>query len=174
MFLLALAACGGGEVAAPIREAKEFRFVGPETMNVYKSPDASSPVIVTYERGESVSIFEVRGEWAEVRVAEGSGWAKTSDLVTTQQQEKLEADNLTPRFIVQPSPVTDLGTRGEIVIEANVNTSGEVIDVKVIRNTTGSPGLAYKNAEALRSAKFAPIVRNGKREKFIYEHRVSY
>lgn len=172
LFFL-LAACDQTKLAT-VRNASEFRFVGPATMAVHAQPNGSSPVVVTYRRGETVSVFAVKGEWAEVRAGEGTGWARTSDLVTTQQQEKREADNVMPRFVVPPSPIADLSTRGEIVVEADVNTSGEVVNVRVIRNTTGSPGLAYKNAESLRSAKFAPIIRNGNRENFIYEYRVSY
>jgi TonB family protein len=173
---LILAACSkdGAEVAQPQRTAIEFRYVGPAKVSVRSQPSSSAPEIAAFERGESVSILAKSGSWAEVRVADGSGWIPVGDLVTTVQQEKIEADNTTPHFITPPPAVTDLGVHGEIVLEANVNSDGDVTSVRVIRNSTGSPGLAFKNSEALKRAKFTPVVRGGRHESFIYEHRVSY
>jgi hypothetical protein len=172
---LILAACSkDAEVVQPERTAIEFRYVGPAKVSVRAQPSPTAPEIAAFERGESVSILAKSGSWAEVRVASGSGWIPLADLVTVVQQEKIEADNTTPHFITPPPAVTDLGVHGEIVLEANVNSEGDVTSVRVIRNSTGSPGLAFKNSESLKRAKFTPVIRGGKHEPFIYEHRVSY
>ena len=70
--------------------------------------------------------------------------------------------------------MTQPGARGEILLVANVNSDGEVIDVKVERNTTGSRSLEAMNVAALRRARFVPIVRRGKRTPFVYDYHVTY
>jgi outer membrane biosynthesis protein TonB len=70
--------------------------------------------------------------------------------------------------------VTQPSAHGEIIIEAMVNTDGDVTSVKTTRNTTGSDALAFKNSAAIQGAKFYPIVVKGRRREFIYEYRVHY
>ncbi len=64
--------------------------------------------------------------------------------------------------------------RGEIYLEADVNSDGEVTAVRTISNTTGSLALEAQNTDSLKQAKFYPIVRNNERVKFKYYHRVTY
>src|SRR6202023_1714278 len=108
------------------------------------------PVIATFTRGSSVSVLSHRGDWDEVRVAGRSGWVRAAALGTAADAQKAEADNLNPNFRVAPAPVTSSGTHGEIVLEASVNQDGEVIDVRVLTNTTGNPELAARNNRSLR------------------------
>ena len=53
-------------------------------------------------------------------------------------------------------------------------TDGAVVEVKTIKNTTGSNALASANEAALQQALFYPMVDKGTRKTFIYEHRVYY
>ena len=46
--------------------------------------------------------------------------------------------------------------------------------LQVVTNTTGSEALGSQNMQALRQAKFHPIVVKGERQKFKYYHRVTY
>ena len=71
-------------------------------------------------------------------------------------------------------PVSAPSARGDVYIEADVNTDGEVTDVRMIQNTTGSEALGTQNMQALRQAKFHPILVKGERQKFKYYHRVTY
>jgi outer membrane biosynthesis protein TonB len=73
-----------------------------------------------------------------------------------------------------PMPVSAPASHGEIYIEADVNSDGDVVGTRIITNTTGSPALAIQNEVALRSAKFHPIVIKGERKPFKYYHRVTY
>ena len=126
-----------------------------------------------FTRGESVSVLSKKGAWAEVRTATGSGWARADGLAGHVDASR-EDDNLTPRFVKAPQPVTQPSAHGEIVIEASVNTDGDVTSIRTVNNTTGSYELAAKNSAALQGAKFQPIVQHGKRREFIYEYRVHY
>jgi len=55
-----------------------------------------------------------------------------------------------------------------------VNTDGVVTNVRPISNTTGLQSLEARNILSLREAVFTPVVRHGRREAFVYEHRVHY
>ena len=176
-LVLVVAACGGETPAvvdtADTREPIGVWYVGAPELAVREQPNESAPVIATYQSGEAISVLARQGEWAEVRTGDRAGWAKMSDLSTAEAQQK-EQDDPTPKFRVMPLPVTAPGARGEIYIEADVNTDGDVLSTRVITNTTGSATLAAQNEAALRAGKFHPIVQNNERRPFKYYHRVTY
>ncbi|HEV2721918.1 MAG TPA: TonB family protein [Thermoanaerobaculia bacterium] len=173
--LLLLAACAReAPQATPVRTPVAVEYVRGDTLEIHAAPSDSAPVIARYADGESVSVLSRRGEWSEVRTVDGSGWARASGLATAAESKTTESDNVTPRFRKAPAPVTEPGAHGEIRLEANVNSDGEVLDVKVERNTTGSPSLLAKNIAALQRARFVPIVQHGKRTPFVYEYHVGY
>ncbi len=174
-----LAACGGEEtqpfLAEPTdaREPIAIRYVtGPE-LPVREKPDESAPVMITYQTGESVSVLAEKGEWVEIRVGDRSGWARREHVGSAEQATQ-EEDSPTARFQKAPASVTNLVAKGEIYIEADVNTDGDVVATRIISNTTGSDALARQNEAALRQAKFYPIVKSGERQPFKYYHRVTY
>jgi hypothetical protein len=153
------------------RLALTVEYVAIPVMSVYARPALDAPVVTTYGLMEAVSILEERGEWCMVRTFEGSGWARREEMV--DGTKAAEIDTLSPRFYIEPEEIPDRAY-GEIWLQARVNTDGEVIEVKPIRNTTGSQALANANAEALRKAKFYPVIDKGTRKMFTYEHRVYY
>ncbi len=177
--LLFVIACGQEApqqtAAVDTREAIEVRYVKSQELPVHSQPNATSPVIARFMTSESVSILSKKGDWLEVRTADGSGWAQASDLETSAEAAAATPkDDLTPRFRVRPEPVTQTTAHGELVLEANVSPNGDVLSVRTLSNSTGSMELEYKNTSALRNAKFFPIVKGGRRQEFIYEYRVHY
>ena len=156
----------------PPREAIAVAYVQAEKLPVHTTTSDSSPVITTYAGGETVSVLSKQGDWSEVRTSDGSGWVHASDLGDNAKQ--IEADNLSPRFRRAPMPVSQPGAHGDIILEADVNSDGDVTAVRILTNSTGSASLAESNAEALRQAHFLPIVQRGQRRNFTYEHRVHY
>ncbi|HET7433310.1 MAG TPA: SH3 domain-containing protein [Thermoanaerobaculia bacterium] len=157
------------DTRAPI---ETLYVAGPQAEVRAKAQDGA-PVISTYQNGEALAVLSKQGDWLEVRAGDGSGWVRASDLGTAQEKTAEEA-NPTPKFRVMPLPVSAPGAHGEVYFEADVNTDGEVVNVKTLSNTTGSEGLAGQNANALRAAKFQPIVIKGERKPFKYYHKVSY
>lgn len=153
------------------RQPVDMKHVTAPEMRVHAQPNDSSPVISTYENGESVAIMSARGDWVEVRVGDSSGWAHSGDLGSAAQAE---ATGDAIKFKVFPSPVSAPTAKGEIYLQADVNTDGDVVDVKILENTTGNPALAAQNAASLKMAKFYPIVKAGERKPFQYFHRVTY
>jgi uncharacterized protein YgiM (DUF1202 family) len=177
---LVLAACAksepAGEPALDTRAPLSVEYVRGAELRVHEKPDDASPVVTKYMASEAVSILSKQGDWVEVRTAGGSGWARAAELATGAEMTAStgSGDNLAPRFIVPPEPVTQPGATGEIVLEADVSTNGDVYSVRLMTNTTGSAGLAQRNIASLQKAKFAPIIKGGQRMPFIYEHRVHY
>lgn len=155
------------------RKAIEILYVGVPNMSVYAQPNDVSPVITTYAYTETVSILARQGQWVEVRTVDGSGWSHANELIKAAEAEKLGKDT-SPRFMTAPVPVPKPNARGEIAYEAKVNTDGAVVDVKTTKNTTGSEPLALANAEALKQARFYPMIQNKQHVAFTYQHHVYY
>lgn len=151
----------------------ETAYVTAPELKVYEKPDAAAPVLATYQSSESLPVLVRQGEWVEVRIGDSSGWAKAAELGDANAAREL-SENPSPRFARLPAPVTHLTARGEIYIDADVNTDGDVVNTKVVSNTTTFPALGEQNAAALRQAKFHPIVKSGARVPFKYLHKVTY
>lgn len=155
------------------RDPIGIRFVGSPELPVRAQPNDTAAVIASYQNGEAVSVMAERGEWVEVRTGTGSGWARAADLTNAEAIARQE-ENPEPKFRVMPLPVSAPSAHGEIYIEADVNTDGDVVNTRLVTNTTGSTSLAAQNESALRAAKFHPIVIKNERQPFKYYHRVTY
>jgi len=155
------------------REPIGVWYVASPELPVREQPNDTAPVIATYQNGEALPVLTQKGEWAEVRTGDRAGWAKMSDLTNAQGKKELE-ENPSPRFRIMPLPVTAPSAHGEVYIEADVNSDGDVLSTRILVNTTGSPVLASQNASALMAAKFYPIIQKNQRMPFKYYHRVTY
>jgi uncharacterized protein YgiM (DUF1202 family) len=172
-----LAACNSEPPSTETTDTRmpiEVQYVRNGALKIHTKAADDAPVVTTYQHGESVSVLSRRGAWAEVRIAGGSGWAHANELAGAAEATEAEADNTKPHFTREPQPVSQPGVHGEVVLEADVNTDGVVTNVRTLRNTTGSMSLEMRNAASLRQAVFTPVVRHGRREAFVYEHRVHY
>ncbi|HSP16757.1 MAG TPA: SH3 domain-containing protein [Thermoanaerobaculia bacterium] len=155
-----------------IRPPIDVEYVAIPSMTVYARPDIAAQPIGSYGFSESIAVLSKQGDWCEIRTYDGSGWVKATDLMTADQA-KSESDHPVPHFYVQPAMVAYNG-HGEIVLQAKVNTEGQVFDVLQVSNSTKNAKLADENAMALRQAQFYPLIEKGQRKTFIYEHRVVY
>lgn len=178
VLLLLFVACKGRTVVTDTgtmetREPIAIRYVGAPELPVREQPNDSAAIIATYTNGEAMSVLSEKGDWVEVRTGDRAGWARAADLTTAELKQEAE-DNPQPKFRVMPMPVSAPSARGEIYLEADVNSDGEVVSVKTITNSTGSEALVRQNADALRSAKFYPIIQDGERKPFKYYHKVTY
>lgn len=175
-LLLLLAGCKETPVVtetADTREPVSIRYVGAPQLPVRTHPAASAEVIATYQNGEAIPVLAEKGEWVEVRTGDRAGWALAAEL-TNAEGKTAQEESMQPRFRIMPLPVTAPGARGDIHIQADVNSDGDVTEVRILNNTTGSAALAEQNANALRNAKFHPIIKNNSRMPFQYFHHVEY
>ncbi len=178
LLVLLLAACKGEVTVTDtgtmeLREPIAVRYVGAPELNVRAAASDTAEVLATYQNGEAISVLADKGEWVEVRTGDRAGWARGADLVDATAAVEQE-ENPQPKFRVMPLPVSAPSARGEIYLEADGTTEGEVTNIRTITNTPGSEALAAQNTAALRAARFHPIVQKGERVKFKYYHRVTY
>lgn len=177
-FLLLFACSNTPPAAAPSNDAKaaiDTLYVGVPRLTLYAQPSDVAPVVTSYGYTESVSILSRKGGWSEVRTFDGgSAWVHSNELIgAAAVQEVLE--NPVPRFAVTPQQIPSPRTHGVIVMQARVNAEGEVIDVLPAQNTTGRDDLFEANADALRRARFYPLIdKKGQRASFTYEYSVAY
>lgn len=176
-LVLALGACGGSEKAVETTDTRmpiATEYVRGASLPIHAQPSDASPVISTYQNGEAVSVLARKNGWVEVRTVGGSGWVTPDGLASSTEATAVEKDNLTPRFVRAPEPMSEPGAHGDIVLEAQVSSDGEVMSVRTLRNTTGRVALEARTAAALQRAKFAPMVQHGRRQPFVYEYRAHY
>ncbi len=182
IFLLAIAlmfSCAKTQPAASpsndFKTAIDTLYVGVPRMNVYALPNDTAPVITTYGYTESVSILSRRGTWSEVRTYDGgSAWIHSAELISATEVEEV-LKNPTPRFAVAPQQIPSPRVHGVILLQARVNAEGEIFDVQPTRNTTGRDDLLEANADALRRARFYPLIdKKGQRASFTYEYAATY
>ena len=164
--------------AAPSDDVKkpiDTLYVGVPRLTVYAQPNDTAPVVTTYGYTESVSILSRNGAWSEVRTFDGgSAWVHSAELIGATEVEAV-LKNPVPRFAVAPQQIPSQRVHGVILLQARVNTDGEVIDVQPTRNTTGRDDLLEANADALRRARFYPLIdQKGQRASFTYEYAVNY
>jgi uncharacterized protein YgiM (DUF1202 family) len=178
-LLIALAFVAACKGEAPVTQTSDTRvpieigYVGSPELQLREKADDASPVIATFQNGETVSVLAKQGEWVEIRTGDRSGWAHAAEL-TSASEAQAAADDPQPKFRRQVMPVTAPGAKGEIYLEADVNSDGDVIGVRTLLNSTGSDALLDRNVAALKEAQFYPIVQKGERKGFKYYHRVTY
>lgn len=177
LVLLLLAACSPETPVATAptdtREPIEVLYVAAPSMPVREQANDTAGVIATYLDGEAVSVLAKQGEWVEIRTGERAGWVRATDLQTAAQKDTGDADPQ-PKFERMPLPISAPSAKGEIYIEADVNTDGDVTATRILSNTTGSDVLAKQNMDQLKAAKFFPLTIKGERKTFKYYHRVTY
>jgi SH3-like domain-containing protein len=92
-FALIVVACSSRPPAAPPTDAPrlaiDIKYVGVQSMKIYAEPTDVAPVITTYSYTETVSILARKGDWVEVRTVEGSGWARSADLIGAAEVEAI-------------------------------------------------------------------------------------
>ena len=160
----------------PVRESIGTLYVAVPSATIRERPDESARQIASFQVGETVSVLSIRGSWAEVRLGgEGTGWVMKTSLSSSPADEASDEASETVRFKQPPSPVYSAGgARGEIVLEASVDTNGSILSVRTLRNTTGSKALEAQNSRELQKASFYPLKVGRKLRPFFYEYRISY
>lgn len=179
--LLVLAGCArkGTPVASPeavpahLREAIAIEYAGVPTLTVHAEPNDASAVVGSFGYTETVSVLERKGEWVLIRTLDGSGWARREELISAGEAERVLKDP-TPRFLTRPVEIPNPRARGRVLLEAKVNTDGQIVDIRIVENTTRSLPLAEANAAALKTATFYPLIQKGQRVTFTYRYVVDY
>lgn len=156
--------------------------VAATALNVRADPSVDGEILTTLRRNDALTLLEERNGWYSIRLASGqTGWVSAQyvsrgDAPVRRATRKggcpPDAD-----FAFEKSPVpsfSDRGSHGMVIVEANVNTSGEVTGTRVVSNTTGDTALGALAEREIRSAKFIAPVRNCVRRAFIFTYKRAF
>ena len=163
-------------------------YVTASTLNVRTEPSTTAKVVAQLAQGAEVSIVGDEADgWQQVRLGDGRvGWVATR-FVTAEKVEARRRTRTGPApkkrggcdsdyaFVNPPTlSFSEQDAHGLVVVEANVNAKGVVTSTKVLRNDTGDPNAGAAAEREIRSAKFAPPMRNCVPRPFVFTYRRTF
>lgn len=154
------------------------------SLNVRASASTEAEVITQVRKGTALDVLSENESWVKVRLADGStGWVagrfvSSRDGKTESARKKKSggcpADS-DYAFTETPMPsFSDRGAHGIVVVEANVNASGDVTKTRVVSNGTGDETLAFLAEKEIKAAKFSPPIRNCVPRAFIFTYKRAF
>jgi TonB family protein len=174
-------------VAHPAAREPARMRVTATSLNVRREPSTSAEVVTQARKSQVVFLLEGDASWSKVRLDSGeTGWVATrfieleriaqSRKVTLPKKKKsgCPADS-DYAFVDTPTlAFSDSGAHGLVVVEANVNTKGDVTSTKVVRNETGDEALAFLAQREIKAARFSPPIRNCVARAFVFTYRRTF
>lgn len=155
--------------------------VTASALNVRAEASTDSGVIAQVKKGTSLSVLAQDDSWTKVRLANGQvGWVASrfvsSGRQTTARKSRpgCPADSDYAMVETPTLAFSDRGAHGLVVVEATVNTKGNVTATKVVSNTTGDDALAFLAEREIKGAKFSPPIRNCVPRPFIFTYRRTF
>lgn len=174
---------------APAPPPVEEKVVGTATvnasaLNVRAEAATEAAVVLQLKRGQKVSVLAPGESWTKVRLASGeTGYVATRFLkregeraskTTSKSKRSCPADS-DFAFVTTPTlSFSDSGAHGMVVVDATVDTKGDVIETKLISNSTGDESLAFLTQREIKAAKFSPPIRDCAARKFIFTYRRTF
>jgi uncharacterized protein YgiM (DUF1202 family) len=152
-------------------------------LNVRKEPSTTADVLVQVKKGQELPLLAENESWSKVKLDSGEiGWVCSQHVarVGAKASGKSKKRGSCPpdsdfAFVKTPMPAfTEGGPHGLVVVDATVNTAGDVTATKVVSNTTGEPGMAMIVEKEIRSAKFEAPVRDCAKRTFIFTYKRSF
>jgi TonB family protein len=183
VFLLLVAACSTPAPEpqtvpepAPTQAAMGTVLVTATTLNVRQDASATSAVVTQVKRGDQLTLLAEDNGWSHVRLATGEeGWVSSQHVSTGKPRSRKPGCESEYSFVKTPlAAFSENGAHGLVVVDATVNTKGEVTATKVISNSTGDTALASMAEREIRSASFKPPYRNCVPRAFIFTYKRSF
>ncbi len=163
--------------AAPIGTVR----VTASALNVRADASTNADVIAQVKRGERMALLEETESWMKVKLSTGqTGWAASRFLDREGQKPTARKRGRCPAdsdfaFATTPTPnLSDSPKHGLVVVDATVDTRGNVVSTKVVQNSTGDDALAFLTEREIRAAKFIPPVRNCAAKAFIFTYKRTF
>lgn len=158
--------------------------VNASALNVRREPSTEAEVILQAKRGQTLAVLSEDESWTKVRLENGeSGWVSSRFVVPAGAKtagKKAKGKKGCPAdsdfaFVETPTlAFSDSGAHGLVVVEATVNTKGNVTATKVLSNSTGDEALAFLAAREIKSATFTPPIRSCVPRAFIFTYRRTF
>ncbi len=151
----------------PAPEAQELSWMVPKTVNVREKPSTSAATIAKATKGTRLTSFEEKDGWVHVRLADTrTGWVRKDllkrDVGCPPDRKEVLLEPPTLRMSDAPGP------KGKVVVEADIDESGNVKAVRVVSNETGSAERAEAVTAEVRTVKFRPPVKKCRVTGFTY------
>lgn len=183
LLLLAIAACQTAPPPPPVVEPPPAEALARDepigtvrvtaaTLNVRDEASTTSAILASVKKGEKLVLLRGDGSWYKVRLSTGvDGWVSSKHV---RRERSCPADSEF-RFVEPPTvSFSDSAAHGVVSVEVDVDARGKILKTKVTGNTTGDEALAFLTEREIRTAKFAPPVRNCKPMRFIYVYRKTF
>jgi uncharacterized protein YgiM (DUF1202 family) len=168
--------------------------VTASALNVRREPSTEAEVVTQVRKGTELTVISADASWTKVRLAGGEeGWVATRFLDTggdlrvsvPRTQRSSRSPKPAPRggcppdsdfaFVNAPTlTFSDRSAHGLVIVEASVNTKGNVTSTKVISNGTGDESLAFLAEREIKQATFSPPIRNCVPRAFIFTYRRTF
>lgn len=143
-------------------------------------------MVVQLKKNAQVAMLGEQEGWVRVRLEDGRvGWV-AERFVSEEQEPARQHQRQQPgkkrgdcesdyAFVQTPTlSFTEQDAHGLVVVEANVSAKGVVTSTKVVTNNTGDPAAGTVAEREIRSAKFAPPIRNCQPRSFIFTYRRTF
>ena len=178
--LLLVAACSAPRPApevvpegAPGTEHK--MYVTAKSLNVRAEASTSGKVMTQVKQGDQLVVVDEKRGWSNVRLTNGTtGWVSSDYISATKKKVKPGCES---EFAFAKAPLaafSEDGPHGLVVVDAAVNTKGDVTSTKIMSNTTGEDALAKMAEREIRSATFIPPYRDCAPRAFIFTYKRTF
>ncbi|HEV8660377.1 MAG TPA: SH3 domain-containing protein [Thermoanaerobaculia bacterium] len=186
IFLTILAACAqpapppqpSPQVTVPTGEKSIGMVrVTATTLNVRQEASSMAAVVTQVKRGDQLTLLREENGWSKVRLATGEvGWVSSLHVSSGRQRTRKGCPpDSEYAFVKTPlASFSEKGPHGLVVVDATVNTRGDVTATRVISNSTGDESLAAMAEREIRSAKFTPPYRDCVPRTFIFTYKRSF
>lgn len=150
--------------------------VTASTLNVRRDASASSEAIAQVKRGDQLTLLAEENGWSHVRMASGEeGWVSSQHVSSGKPRSKKAGCDSEFSFVKTPlAAFSENGPHGLVVVDATVNTKGEVTATKVVSNSTGDKALGAMAEREIRAATFKPPYRDCVPRAFIFTYKRSF
>jgi TonB family protein len=177
---------------APTSRPSSSVIVTASALNVRRGPSVDAEVVAKVNRGDELTVIGTNDRWTNVRLANGnSGWVSSEHVSVDGLLREAPRRTATTKpkrpgragcpadadfsFVKTPLPsFTEIPRPGLVVVDASVDAKGNVVSSKIVSNSTGDPELARLAEREIKTAKFAPPIRNCAPRAFIFSYKRSF
>lgn len=133
---------------------------------LYAEPSTSSPVVATLSSGEELSLIQRTTDWLQVKTTSGvTGFIQPSALV----EPTCTTDRAEPRILEAPAfAFPEHGPHGNVVIEAEFDANAQILNTRVLGNSSGNPAFEQQALADLKRIRFLPPTKGCKPRPFFY------
>ena len=147
-----------------------FVRVTGSRLNVREAPGTDRRTVAKVKKGERLEVIAEEGKWLQVKFGKDkTGWVHSDYVARQAPDAPCLADKSEAELLTEPTLSFSSGpTLGKVVIEASVDSHGEVVATKLVENSTGDPGLAQFAEGEVRKLRFSPPIQQCRPVPFTY------